>query len=169
MMLELSKKKPFEKVMIFIATYLSFCLAYIVYDFGVIDAKGFGNKLLSFLMMGILFYLIFEVISSCFYNLYYRFVPNFCLGREDFRMYMRVLFIFRNIAITLINIIFIFFPVASIWGIKLTHIVTTILAAFVGIKLLGNKIDNAKYRYLFLTGILTFCYLIVYLFFGVIA
>lgn len=168
-MMELSKKKPYEKTLIFVATYLSFCLAYIVYDFAVIDARGFGNRMLCFLMMGLFFYLIFEVIASLYYNLYYKFVPSFCLGRQDFRLYMRVLFIFRNIAIALINIIFIFFPVASVWGIKLTHIITTILTAFVGLKLLGDRINNEKYRYLFVTAILTFGYLIGYIFLGVIA
>lgn len=168
-MMELSKRQTYQKVLINISTYLSFSLAYLIYDFGIVDAKGFGNFLLSFLVVGLMFYIVFEVISSCMYNFYYKFIPSFCLGRADFRLYMRVLVIFRNIVIALFNIIFIFFPVASVWGIKLVHILTTIATAVVGIKLLGDRINSEKYRYLYLTAIMVFGYLICYLFFGVMA
>ncbi len=168
-MKELSKKQTYQKVLIFLATFFSFILAYIVYGFGMFNAKGFFAIISNFLTIGAFFYIIFEAVITFAYTMYSRLVPNFCFGPKDFKMYVRVLFIFRNLAICLLNIIFIFFPVASIWGIKIVHIVTTIATAVVGLYFIRKDIQDQKYDYYSKTAILLLIYFVIYLFFGVIA
>lgn len=168
-MTELSKKQTYQKVLINISTYISFVMAYIVYGFGLFPARGVFFAAINFLILGLFFYVIFEVVISLFFNIYYKYIPDFAFSQKDYKLYLRLLFIFRNIAISLINIIFIFFPVASIWGLKLTHIITTIVTVSVGLYLIRAHLQAQKYRYLVLTGLLTLVYLLIYLFLGVIA
>ena len=168
-MTKLSQLKQYQKVLINIATYISFVFAYIVYGFGLFPAKGFLSIAVNFLVQGLFMYIIFEVISSFTYTIYFRYIPGLAFNQNDYRYYMRVLFIFRNVVISLFNILFIFFPIISIWGIKIVHILSTIAVAVVGLYLVKNSVAQEKYRYYVVTATMLFVYLVAYLFFGVLS
>ncbi len=158
-----------QKILINIGCAFSFVLAYLVYGFGFLATKNILYIIGSFVMIGLLFYGVFEVISSCLFTLYMRFVPNFPFSQAGYRYSLRLMVIARNILLCLINIIFIFFPVASIWGIKLSHVLFTIAMVVVGVYFVREHIKDCKYQFLLITATATFVYLLAFLFIGVIS
>ncbi len=161
--------KTYQKILINIVTYISFVLAYVMYGFGLMAVRSTFTIIMNFMTVGLFFYIIFEVIATFSYSCFIKFVPNFGLEQKEYKYYLRLIIIARNILVSLVNIIFIFFPIASVWGTKLSHIIFTILAVFLGTYLLRKKLANNMYRSLAVIGAVTFVYLMVYLFCGVIA
>ena len=161
--------KRYKKILVNIATYISFVFAYLIYGFGLLSANGLVNMSVNFIAVGFFGYIIFEVIISVVYTLLLRFIPNFEMKQKDFKYYLRVIFIFRNIAIALVNIIFIFNPVAAIWGIKISHVLFTLAAVAVATYIAKEKIKANMYNSLMVISSSTFVYLVAFLFMGVIA
>ncbi len=161
--------KRYKKILINISTYISFVLAYIVYGFGLFSANDFFTMTTIFLGLGLFGYVVFEVVINVTFTLFQRFVPTPNFTQTGFKYYTRLLFIARNIVLALLNIVFIFNPVLSIWGIKISHVVFTIAVVFVGAFCAKEKIKNYLYNNLMVISTATVLYLIGYLFLGVIA
>ena len=161
--------KTYQKVLINIATYLSFVLAYLMYGFGLLPARDVLTIIIDFLMLGAFFYVIFEVIATFSYSMIIKFVDKFQIEQKEYKYYLRLIIIARNVLLALVNIIFIFNPVASVWGAKISHVVFTILSLGVGVYLLRGKLAGNMYRSLAVIGAVTFVYLVANLFLGVIA
>ena len=161
--------KTYQKVLINISTYLSFVLAYLMYGFGLMPVRDVMTIVMNFLMLGAIFYVVFEVIATFSYSMIIKFVPNFEIQPKDYKYYLRLIIIARNILVALVNIIFIFYPVASVWGYKIAHTVFTISSIGVGVYLLRKKLANNMYRSLAVIGTVTFVYLVANLFLGVIS
>ena len=161
--------KTYQKVLINVSTYLSFVFAYIMFGFGLLPVKNTFSIILNFLTFGVFFYVIFEVIATFSYSMMLKFVPNFEINQKDYKYYLRLIIIARNLLLALIIILFIFYPVASVWGYKISHIVFTVASIGVGVYLLRGKFANNMYRSLAVIGALTFVYLAASLFLGVIA
>ncbi len=140
-----------------------------MYGFGLLPVRDTFTVIINFMLLGAFFYVIFEVIATFSYSMILKFVPNFEINQKDFKYYLRLIIIARNILLALVNIIFIFYPVASVWGVKISYTVFTILAIGGGVYLLRDKLKNNMYRSLAVIGAMTFVYLVANLFLGVIA
>ena len=168
-MTNISTRPKYQRVLINLAVFASFVFAYLIYGFGLIATSEMWYVIMSFLMVGGFFYAIYEAITSFAYGIYIKYVPNVILKPNDFRYYARLLVIGRNIVLALVNIIFIFNPIAAVWGVKITHIIATILMVFFGLYFVREKIKYELHRYMVVSALLTLLYLLVFLFLGVLS
>ena len=167
-MKNLSQKKPLYKALMFLGCILSFIPAYLIYSFGFLSTDSTGMTVMYIIIMGVVGYLLFELVNHLTYMLFLRFIPNFVITKGDYKMLLRVFVTFRNIVYALINIIFIFNPIASVWGILINYCVTTTAAMIVMYFTIKKTYDIAPYKYLYLNRMVTvYCaYLIIYLMVG---
>ncbi len=167
-MKDLSQKKPIYKALIFVSCILSFVPAYLVYSFGFMQTDSTGMTVMYILLMGVMAYLLFELVNHLSYMLFLRYIPNFVLKKSDYKLLLRVFIIFRNIVYSLINIIFIFYPIASVWGILINYCVTTTAGMIVMYYTIKKTYDIKQQQHLYANRMVTvYCiYLVIYLMVG---
>lgn len=167
-MKNLSQKKFIYKFIICFCCALSFVGAYFIFSYGILPTDNVYTTILYIFSYGIIAYAIFEVLNSLTYLLFLRFIPNFCLAKNDYRYLLRVFITFRNIVYGLINIIFIFYPVASIWGILFNYCITTFIFMLLFYFNIKSTYEIKQNSYYYITRMSTvFCsYLVIYLLVG---
>lgn len=167
-MKNLSKLKPIYRYLIMISIVISFIVAYTVFSFGLFYTENTAMSVAYVFMIGLIAYLIFELVLSLVYMLLLRFVPDFALSKTEFKLQMRVFIIFRNVVYGLINVIFIYYPVASVWGILINYVLTTTICMLLFYFNLKRNYDIAKNNYFYLTRMVTIysAYLVIYLLVG---
>ena len=80
--------KTYQKVLINISTYISFVLAYVMFGFGLLPVKNTVSIIFNFLILGAIFYVIFEVIATFSYSMIIKFVPNFEINQKEYKYYL---------------------------------------------------------------------------------
>lgn len=167
-MKNLSSKKPIYKALIVISCVLTFAFAYMIFAFGLLETRNLATSIMYVILIGVVGYALFELVASLTYTLFVRFIPNFDLTKNDYKYLLRVFVTFRNIVYGLINIIFIFNPVASIWGVLINYCITTTVSMYMFYFTIKKTYDISQRKYYYLTRMATVysAFLVIYLMMG---
>ena len=92
-------------------------------------------------------YLIFELILFFVTSYIAKAVPQFSNVKKEFKTYIRLMMIPRNIVLGAINVLFLFYPLSAYWGMAVSYLVITTLFAFFGYWLFAKKYDKGPKIY----------------------
>ena len=104
---------------------------------------------ISFALIGIAVgsYLIFELIMFFVTSYIARAIPQFSNIKKEFKTYIRLMMIPRNIVLGAINVIFLFYPLSAYWGMAVSYLVVTTLFAGLGYLLFAKRYDKGPKIY----------------------
>ena len=93
-------------------------------------------------------YIVFE-LAMFFITLYVsRSIAQFSNVKKEFKFYIRLMMIPRNIILGAINVIFLFYPIAMFWGMMLSYLIVTTLFGYIGYLLFAKKYDRGTKIYI---------------------
>lgn len=92
-------------------------------------------------------YLIFELILFFVTSYIAKTVPQFSNVKKEFKTYIRLMMIPRNIVLGAINVLFLFYPLSAYWGMAVSYLALTTLFALLGYLLFAKKYDKGPKIY----------------------
>ena len=145
------KEKKINKWIVIAVLYVAFCFSYFVNSRGSVAlmAINYGlppmldNDIFAFFVGGLMPVLIYEIITS----FAFRFVrTRGCVVADDMRYALRVFYIPAMVVAGGINLIFMFYPLGSVWAFALTqNLVPAIFFALFMVWSLKTYIDKTQY------------------------
>ncbi len=164
----LSQRKTWQKFLMIFCCVISFVPAYLVYAFGFMPANNIAMTIAYILLIGATVYVLFELVSSLTYALCIKFIPNFALAKKEYKFVLRVFVTFRNIILSLVNIIFLYNPIYSVWGLLIAYCITTTIMVVVMFVIMIKTYNLQQYKNLYINRIASIyaAYLVIYLMVG---